>query len=105
MDEAVERFPNVYIVYVVRGIMATRVPEMFKKAPVAVKDLGSVIAMKEKTPAAVPDALMPTVYLHLGVAYKKTGQPADARAAWEKGKKLYPATPEAQTIDKELQNL
>lgn len=105
LDEAVDRFPDVFIVYVVRGISATQVPEFFRKAPVAVKDLSKVVGMKEKSPEAVPDAVMPTVYLHLGVAYKKSGQPAEARAAWETGKKLYPSAPEAQAIDKELRNL
>ena len=105
LDQAVERFPGAFIGYLMRGITATQVPELFGKGPVAVNDLNTVVAMKEKTPASVPDAVMPSVYLHLGVAYKKTGQPTDARAAWEKGKKLYPATPEAQAIDKELQNL
>ena len=105
MDEAVERFPDAFIVYVVRGVTAIRVLDMFRKAPGAVKDLAAVVAMKEKNPAVVPDAVMPTVYLNLGRAYKKTGQTAEARAAWEKGKKLYPSAPEAQPIDQELRSL
>jgi tetratricopeptide (TPR) repeat protein len=105
MDEAVERFPNAYVVYVVRGIMASRVPEMFKKAPIAVKDLGTVIAMKEKAPAAVPDNVMPGVYLNLGRAYKALGQRNEARSTLETGKKLYPSAPETADIDKELRSL
>jgi len=53
----------------------------------------------------VPDAVMPAVYLNLGLAYKKSGRPAAARAAWEKAKALYPAAPEAAAIDKELRSL
>jgi tetratricopeptide (TPR) repeat protein len=105
LDEAVERFPDAFVVYVVRGITATRVPEMFKKAETAVKDLTRVVAMKEARPQAVPDTVMPAVYLNLGLAYKKTDQPAAARAAWEKAKTLYPAAPEAPAIDRELRNL
>ncbi len=105
LDEAVERFPDAFIVYVTRGITATQVPEMFRKAPVAVKDLTTVIAMKEKNPEAVPDSVMPAVYLNLGSAYKKTGQVADARATWETGKKLYPSAPETREIEKELGKL
>ena len=86
LDEAVERFPDAFVVYMVRGTTATRVPDMFRKAPVAVKDLSAVD-------------------LHLGLAYKKAGQPADARAAWEKGKTLYPSAPEAQAIEQELKSL
>ena len=105
LDEAVERFPNAFIVYMVRGITATQVPDMFKKAPVAVKDLSTVVAIREKNPEAVPNDVMPGVYLHLGIAYKKNGQTAEARAAWEKGKKAYPSSPEAKAMDKELRGL
>ncbi len=105
LDEAVERFPTAFIVYVVRGITATQVPDLFKKAPVAVTDLSAVVAMKDKDSKAVPDAVMPSVYLHLGLAFKKTGLPAEARAAWEKGKRTYPSAAETQVIEKELRNL
>ena len=105
MDQAVERFPSAFIVYMVRGITATRVPDFFGKIPLAVGDLSAIVAMKETDPASVPDGAMPAVYLHLGRAYKKNNQPTEARAAWEKGKSGYPAAPEAQAIDEELQSL
>jgi len=105
LDEAVERFPDAFVVYLVRGSTASRVPDMFRKADVAVQDLTRVVAMKEARPEAVPDAVMPLVYLNLGLAYKKTNQSAAASAAWEKAKTLYPAAPEAAAIDRELKNL
>jgi tetratricopeptide (TPR) repeat protein len=105
MDEAVERFPDAFVVYVVRGSTAGRVPAMFNKTEVAVKDLSTVVAMKDKTPASVPDAVMPLVYLNLGLAQKKAGRPAEARAAWEKGRRLYPSAPEAAAIERELRGL
>jgi tetratricopeptide (TPR) repeat protein len=105
MDEAVERFPDAFVVYVVRGTTAGRVPAMFNKTEVAVKDLSTVVAMKDKKPESVPDGVMPLVYLNLGLAQKRAGRPADARAAWEKGRKLYPAAPETATIDRELKGL
>lgn len=105
LDEAVERFPDAYIVYVVRGISAASVPGLFNKTPVAVKDLTAVVVMKDKAPAAVPDSVMGNVLLNLGRAYKKGGQVAEARAAWERAKKAYPAAPEAPAIDKELKGL
>ena len=105
LDEAVERFPDAFVVYVVRGTTAGRVPEMFRKTDVAVKDLRTVIAMKERQPQAVPEAVMGLVYLNLGLAQKKAGRPAEARATWEKGKRLYPAAPEAASIVKELRGL
>ena len=36
---------------------------MFRKAPVAVKDLNAVVTMKEKNAATVPDGVMLSVYL------------------------------------------
>lgn len=105
LDEAVDSFPNAFVVYLVRGITATQVPDLFRKAPVAVKDLSTLVAMREKEPRAVPEAVMPSVYLHLGLAYKKNGQPAEARAAWEKGKSAYPTAPEVPAIEKELRSL
>ncbi len=105
LDEAVERFPDAFVVYVVRGVTASRVPEMFRKGEVAVKDLGTVVAMKAARPQAVPDGVMPMVYLNLGLAQKKVGRPADARATWEKARRLYPAAPEATAIDRELRGL
>jgi len=105
LDEAVERFPDAFVVYVVRGVTAARVPDLFRKADVAVKDLTRVVAMKDARPQAVPDTVMPAVYLNLGLAYKKMGQPATARATWEKAKSLYPAAPEAAAIERELRSL
>jgi len=105
LDRAVELFPDAYVVYMVRGITATQVPDMFKKTPVAVKDFSTVVAMREKKSEAVPDSVMPGVYLHLGIAYKKNGQIAEARAAWERGKNAYPASLEAKTMEKELRSL
>lgn len=105
LDEAVERFPTAWIGYLQRGIVSAQVPDMFRKAPAAVKDLGAVVAMKDKDVSAVPDAVMPLVYLNLGIAHRKSGQRTEARAALEKGKRLYPAAPETQAIDKELRGL
>ena len=105
LDEAVERFPDASVVYVMRGITAAQVPDMFKKAPLAVTDLGTVLAMREKNSQLVPDSDMPAVYLHLGIAYKKNGQIAEARATWEKGKNAYPSAPQASAMEKELRGL
>jgi len=105
LDEAVERFPDTFVVHVVRGSTAGRVPVMFNKTELAVKDLSTVVAMKDQRPDAVPDTVMPLVYLNLGLAQKKAGRTGDARAAWEKGRRLYPAAPETAAIDRELKGL
>jgi tetratricopeptide (TPR) repeat protein len=105
LDEAVERFPGAFIVYLVRGLTATNVPDLFHKAPVAVQDLGKLVTMRDGSAQAVPETVMPTVYLNLGLAHKRNRQPAEARAAWEKGRRLYPSAPEAQAIERELRSL
>jgi tetratricopeptide (TPR) repeat protein len=108
MDQAVARFPDAFVVYLVRGNTAARVPAVFggkEKAHAAIKDLNVVIDMHAKNAAVVPDSAMPSVYLGLGLGYKHSGDPAAARAAWERGKALYPAAPETKTIDKELAQL
>ena len=105
LDRAVARFPNEFVVYLVRGNTGARVPPMFGKAPVAIKDLHAVIDTHAKNPGAVPQSVMPSVYLNLGLAHKQNGDPAAARAAWEKGKALYPQAPEAAAMDNELKSL
>jgi hypothetical protein len=79
LDEAVERFPDAWIVYLVRGSTSVNLPPMFNKAGQAATDLGAVAAMKDRQPGAV--------------------------AAWEKGRRLYPGAPEAAAIDRELRGL
>jgi tetratricopeptide (TPR) repeat protein len=105
LDEAVERFPKAFVVYLVRGVTATNVPDLFRKGDVAVRDLRAVLAMRDRDATAVPDTAMPAVYLNLGRAYKKAGKTADARAVWEQGRRAHPAAPETQAIDAELRRL
>jgi len=49
--------------------------------------------------------VVPLIYLNLGRAYKKNNQKAEAKAAWEKGRQLYPQAKEAALMEKELKNL
>jgi hypothetical protein len=105
LDEAVEQFPNAFVVYMVRGITARTVPDMFNKTVVAVGDLRAVLAMREKNAQAVPDSAMPAVFLNLGLAYKKAGKTAEARAVWEQGRTAYPGAAETKAIENELRKL
>ena len=105
LDEAVERFPDAWIVYLVRGMTAVNLPVMFNKTKIAVADLGTVVTMKDRAPQAVPDAVMGSVFLNLGLAEKTSGDRARARATWERGRQLYPTGPEAAAIDRELKGL
>src|SRR3989442_11772806 len=95
MDEAVERFPDAFVVYVVRGITATRVPDLFRKADMAGKDLKTVVAMKDPQPQAVPPGAMPAVYLDPGLPHQEARPPAAAPPPGGKAKTLYPAAPAA----------
>jgi tetratricopeptide (TPR) repeat protein len=101
----VERFPDAWIVYVVRGLTAVNLPAMFNKTRIAVADLGTVVAMKDRAPQAVPDAVMGAVFLNLGLAEKNGGDRARARAVWERARRLYPTALEAAAIDRELKGL
>ena len=105
LDEAVERFPEAWIVYMVRGLTAVNLPAMFNKTKVAVDDLTRVAAMKDRAPGAVPDAVMGAVFLNLGRAERNGGDRDRARATWERGRRLYPAAPEAAAIERELKAL
>ena len=105
LDEAVERFPDAFVVYLVRGVTGGNVPDMFNKREAAAKDLRTVITLREKNPLNVPETVMPVVYLNLGQIYKKAGKTADARAVWEQGRRAFPAAPETKAIDAELKKL
>ena len=105
MDEAVEDFPTTAVVYIVRGINGVRMPDQFHRYVLAIQDFNKVLELKAQDPAMVSDEPMPMVYLHLGLAYKKNNQKAEARATWERGRQLYPQAKEAALIDKELHDL
>jgi len=105
MDEAVEDFPTMAVVYIVRGINGVRLPEQFRRYVLAIQDFNRVLALKAQDPSAVSDEPMPLVYLHLGLAYKKNNQQAEARATWERGRQLYPQAKEAALIEQELRDL
>ena len=105
MDEAVEDFPTTAVVYIVRGINGVRMPDQFHRYVLAIQDFNKVLDLKAQDPAMVSDEPMPLVYLHLGLAYKKNNQKAEARATWERGRQLYPQAQETALIDKELHDL
>ena len=105
LDEAVEDFPGMAVVYSVRGNTGVRIPDQFRRYVLSIQDFTKVLELKAQDPATVPDEPMPLVYLNLGLAYKKNNQKAEARATWEKGRQLYPQAREAALIEKELNDL
>jgi len=90
---------------IVRGINGVRMPDQFRRYVLAIQDFNKVLELKAQDPAMVSDEPMPMVYLHLGLAYKKNNQKAEARATWERGRQLYPQAKEAALIEKELHDL
>jgi hypothetical protein len=52
LDRAVERFPDAFVVYVMRGVTAAGVPPMFNKTGVALKDLTTVVGITASGTAA-----------------------------------------------------
>ncbi len=105
LDEAAEDFPNLPVVYIVRGITSVRMPEQFHRYVLSIQDFNRVLELQAREPATVPDETMPLIYLNLGLAYKKNNQQAEARATWERGRQLYPQAREAPLIEKELNDL
>jgi tetratricopeptide (TPR) repeat protein len=102
LDEAVEEFPTVPIVYLVRGVTGVQLPDRFRRYRLAIRDFTTLLEWHAKGTPAVPEAQLPLVYLSLGRAYRLNDQEAEARATWEKGRRLHPQAPEARLMDKAL---
>jgi tetratricopeptide (TPR) repeat protein len=102
MDEAVEEFPDVPIVYLVRGMTGVQLPDQFRRYRLSIRDFTTLLERKAKGAVSLPDAQMALVYLNLGLAYKKNDQKAEARAAWDQGRRLYPRAPETRLMEREL---
>ena len=105
MDEAVEEFPDVAVVYLIRGISGVLIPDRFQRYLISIQDFNKVLELKAQDPTALPDAQMPLVYLNLGLAYKKNNQKAEARATWEQGRQRYPQSKETAQMGQELNTL
>ena len=72
LDEAVERFPEAWIVYLVRGLTAVNLPADVQQDQGRGRRPRPVVAMKDRAPQVVPDAVMGAVFLNLGLAEKNT---------------------------------
>lgn len=90
LDGAVEKFPDQYIVYLVRGINGVYWPDMFQRYKTSIGDLMHVIEMKEKDPNIFKDGVLAELYYYLGVAHEKNKEFDEAKVCWEKVTNQYP---------------
>ena len=105
LDKAVALGPENPTAYLYRGIMGVNVPPFLGKLPGAIADLKKVIAIHDKTPAAVPQDMLVTAYSMLAQGYDKSTDPADARATYEAIVKLFPGTDAAKDAQTKLATL
>lgn len=102
LDKAVGLGPDNPTAYFYRGIMGVKVPVFLGKLPGGMSDLKKVIAIHDKTPAAVPQDMLITAYATLAEGYEKGTDPADARATYETIIKLAPGTDAAKDAQTKL---
>jgi tetratricopeptide (TPR) repeat protein len=102
LDKAVALGPDNPRAYLYRGIMGVKVPIFLGKLPAGVDDLKHVIAIHEKTPAAVAQEMLIGTYAALAEGYDKGSDPADARATYETIVKLAPGTDAAKDAQAKL---
>ena len=102
LDKAVELGPENPIGYFYRGIMAVRVPVFLGKLPGGIADLKKVVEIHGKAPAAVSPEMLVTAHSMLAAGYEASGNPADARAAYEMVVKLAPGTDAAKAAEAKL---
>jgi tetratricopeptide (TPR) repeat protein len=105
LDKAVELGPDNPTAYFYRGIMGVRVPVFLAKLPGGITDLKKVIALHDKSPDAVPQAMFIAAYASLAEGYEKGSNPTDARAAYEMVVKLAPGTDAAKNAQAKLASL
>lgn len=80
LDEAVIRFPNDHIVYLVRGINSVSVPVMFERYRLAVKDFEKLEEMKKADAKSVPDDVAALILFHHALAHEQSEDEAAAKA-------------------------
>jgi len=83
---------KLWAAWYIRGINNLYWPDWFHKAPLAQEYLAEAVALHERLPPSAQDEndMYALGYLALGDAYALLDQPADARKAWEKGRRAYP---------------
>jgi len=105
LDKSVELGPENPTGYFYRGIMGVNVPVFLGKLPTGIADLKKVVAVHEKTPAAVSPEMLVTAHSMLGLGYEAASNPADARTAYETVMKIAPGTDAAKAAEAKLASM
>ena len=82
MDRAVEIAPDDISVRLVRGINSLKLPSMFNRLPIAIKDLSFLLA--DSRFSHLDARLQSTIFYWSGIAFKRDGQKEKAKALLEK---------------------
>lgn len=103
LDKAVDLAPENVSIRLVRGINSVRLPSMFKRLGIAIKDFYYLVNLP-----AFPqfDAhLKSTIYYWSGFAYKQDGQPEKAKELLQKAIDIAPDSENARNARQELSDL
>jgi hypothetical protein len=91
-ERLIKRDDGHWVAWYVRGINNLYWPDWFRKAPLAQECLAKAVAIHERLSPAEQDESdhYALAYLALGDAHALLDQPAEAKAAWAKGRRAYP---------------
>ena len=98
LDESVLRFPDAYVVYLVRGINGVSVPAMFERFRMANLDFEKLLEMRKADPKKVPDSVMPLILFHQAQALDLDGKGDAAKLVRQRLVAEYPASAEAKKV-------
>jgi len=92
VERIIERDPDYWVAWYIRGINNLYWPDWFRKAPLAREYLAEAVAIHQRqTPVeqSVND-MYALGYLALGDAHALLDEPAKARQSWQQGRRAYP---------------
>ena len=92
VTSVLEARPDDWLALYIRGMNHLYWPLIFRHIDSAIADLRHCAAIIERLPAAERKGYHSRVYLALGDALAKKGEPAQARAAWRRAAELDPAS-------------
>lgn len=103
MDRAVEMTPDNVTARLVRGVNSVKLPSLFNRLAIAIKDFSFLLADSRFSHLDVQ--LQSTIYYWAGVAYKNDNQKSKARELLEKAISTSPNSGIAASAQEELNSL
>ncbi len=92
LDKSVKKFPNDYIVYLIRGVNGVYWPEFTQRYKVSQSDLEHLLAMNKKKPDSFDPAWLPEIYYYLAQSYFLDKSYDKAKNFWTRTITEYPGT-------------